>query len=245
MRLFQSVLLCCVVAFSGCAHVPEVFAPASPNALTGLAEHASDLLAAEYPPGHTTLDLTSRPSGEFAESLETSLRRRGFSLAAADSRHPGSLAVNTVMEPVGEGDSWYLHIRAVDGFSVGQVFRLTDDGFVPQGAMTRTERSVSVPENNALLPETSGAPLRDRTVRMDDWRIEPGPLQPQLSKWCSRENYRLIWKAENDYLMEASAIFRDDFVSATQRLFTRMHQSGHGLRVRIYPDNRVLEVMED
>lgn len=245
MKLLQGMLVCLVVAFSGCAHVPDYFAGASPNALTGLAEHAADLLAEEYPPGHTTLDLTSRPSGEFAESLETSLRRRGFSLAAAGSGHPGLLAVDTVMEPVGEGDTWYLHIRAADGFSVGQVFRLTEGGFAPQGAMTRTERSITLPENTALLPETSVAPPKEKTAGVDEWRIEPGSLQPQLSKWCSRENYRLIWKAENDYVMEASAIFRDNFVSAAQRLFTRMHQSGHGLRVRIYPDNRVLEVMED
>ncbi len=246
MKIIKSMLLlCCLLAFIGCAHAPDTAVPASSDALSGLAEHASELLAAEYPPGHTMLSLTSRPSGDFTQALETSLRGRGFSLAAEDT--PGGLAVNVVMEPVAEGELWYLHLKSGDGFSVGQVYTLTLEGFVPVGAMTRTERFFTMEENGVSLPEAprTPAPSEAPSSHLEDWRIEPGPLQSQLTKWCSRENYQLVWKAENDYVMESSAIFRDDFVGAAQRLFARMHQAGHGLRVRIYPENRVLEVMED
>ena len=115
--------------------------------------------------------------------------------------------------------------------------------------MTRTERYFTdgVDEvETTPLPEPSHTPVPSPAAApIEEWSIEPGPLQGQLTKWCSRAGYKLIWKAENDYVMEASAIFRDDFVGASQRLFVRMHQSGHGLRVRIYPENHVLEVMED
>lgn len=245
MRIIKSMLLCCLLAFIGCAHTPDTAVPSSSDALGGLAEHAAGLLAAEYPPGHTILTLTSRPSGEFTLALETSLRGRGFSLASADTA--GVLAVNVVMEPVAEGELWYLHLKAGDGFSVGQVYTLTAQGFTPVGAMTRTERFFAMEGDPTSLPNASrpAAPAVAPSSHLEDWRIEPGPLQPQLTKWCSRENYQLVWKAENDYVMESSAIFRDDFVGAAQRLFARMHQAGHGLRVRIYPENRVLEVMED
>lgn len=245
MKLINAMLLCCLLAFIGCAHTPGAAVSESSGALGGLAENAAGMLAAEYPPGHTVLSLTSRPAGEFSQALETSLRGRGFSLAGADTA--GVLAVSVVMEPVAEGELWYLYVKAGDGFSVGQVYTLTPQGFAPVGAMTRTERFVTMEGNSdsgSQVPRhvESGESL---STKLEDWRIEPGPLQPQLTKWCSREKYQLVWKAENDYVMESAAIFRDDFVGAAQRLFTRMHQAGHGLRVRIYPENRVLEVMED
>lgn len=247
MKIIECMLLCCLLMFSGCVHAPwqTVSSPASSDTLAGLADHAAGLVAAEYPPGHTLLALTSQPSGDFAQALETNLRNRGFALSAAEEPEAGSLAVSVVMEPVADGELWYLLLKAADGFSCGQVYTLTADDFAPVGAMTRTERFVTVEEASTELPSSSSPPPSPVASSIEEWQIEPGLLQPQLTKWCSRAGYQLIWKAENDYVMEASAIFRDEFLGAVQRLFTRMLQSGHGLRVRIYPENHVLEVMED
>jgi hypothetical protein len=45
--------------------------------------------------------------------------------------------------------------------------------------------------------------------------------------------------------MHSAAIFRGEFISAIDKLFTRLHMHGNPLRVSIYRANSVVEVNED
>lgn len=247
-KLAQFILCGVCLVLSACGHAPRnSLPPAANTALAGLAEHAADLLATQYPPGHTVLALDARPSEEFRAALETSLRGRGFTmlLFETESTESGVVRLTALMDPLGAPNTYYLYLRASDGFSVGQVYQLTDAGFAPVGTMTRTEAFFAVEKTLTPLPGVSRTPVVTAGAPTEEWRINPGPLQEQLGKWCARSGYQVVWKAANDYIMESNAIFRDEFVGAVQRLFARMHQSGNGLRVRIYPENEVLEVLED
>ncbi|MDR2076393.1 MAG: TcpQ domain-containing protein [Desulfovibrio sp.] len=94
-----------------------------------------------------------------------------------------------------------------------------------------------LPAAPALLPEA--APVESA------WTIKPGLLRPQLAQWAASAGYQLVWKADHDFDMESSTIFRDDFEGAIKRLFTRMHLQGNPLRVTVYQANHVLEVVEE
>ena len=263
MRYLIFILL--VAVSMGCAaHGRTGAVNASPSALNAVAEHAADILAEQYPPGLTVLTLTEETSDQWGGALDTSLRAKGFTLV---ENAPGALSTTCIVNPL-EGNLWYLLVRVSDGFSVGQMIRLEPSGYTPVGSMTRTEPTYVAPVAPTPLPwsddatpvsvdsadsvaspapfaaDLSSTPLAPSEV-LEEWTIRPGSLQPQLAAWCDRAEHQLIWKAENDYEMEATAIFRDDFMGAVQRLFTRMNQSGLGLRVRVYPDNHVVEVMED
>lgn len=312
MRLVALFMLLSLVG--GCANMQgwDFFkswnrpAPRSVSAqdseLGGLADLASRVVAEQYPPGRTVLFYENSEDSDFAVQLETSLRRYGFTLS--DQPAPGILRVASTLDSLGVrpdgSELWYLHVRCNDGFSFGQVYTLTPQGFYPAGAMTRTNPSAEVRSAHAGFNDVAGSgvaahsghpdrrspgqsaqfaaaseeahgadtvlppfmsdarmneahttlaahPVEASSVipASEEWRIQPGSLRNQLTSWCDRQQYQLIWLARNDYSMQANAIFRDSFQGAVQSLFARMHQSGNGLRVRLYPDNRVLEVMED
>jgi hypothetical protein len=98
-----------------------------------------------------------------------------------------------------------------------------------------------IPSEPAVLPAAPLAPVAHESA----WTIKPGLLRPQLSQWAAKAGYQLVWKAEHDFDMESSAIFRDDFEGAIKRLFTRMHLQGNPLKVTVYQENHVMEVVEE
>ena len=105
------------------------------------------------------------------------------------------------------------------------------------------EKPPAAPPAPLPAPVISAAPAS--VPHESAWTIKPGLLRPQLSQWAASAGYQLVWKAEHDFDMESSAIFRDDFEGAIQRLFTRMHLQGNPLKVTVYQVNHVIEVVED
>ena len=77
------------------------------------------------------------------------------------------------------------------------------------------------------------------------WAVRPGGLQEQVATWCQRSSYQLAWKASHDYRLESHAAFQGTFLGAVQKLFSGLHKHGVPLRVTLYEENKVLEVVEE
>lgn len=83
------------------------------------------------------------------------------------------------------------------------------------------------------------------TEHGEQWVVNPGSLFTQLTSWCDRAGYQLVWKASHDLDMEAHAIFRGSFTEVIGRLFQGLHKSGNALRVTLYTANSVMEISEE
>jgi hypothetical protein len=133
------ILLMLAVFLSGCAtHGPiGSFAGPLPErmAVTAIADDAAFILAGLYPPGHTTLRLLPAKDAEnsFALAFESSLRAKGFTLAAPDS--PDALDTAYTLDMLEEKTAWYLHLRLSDGKMIARCYLASG---LPEGGQSQT-----------------------------------------------------------------------------------------------------------
>jgi len=125
------------VCLSGCASRGPIGSFAGPlpekSAVAAIADDAAFILAGLYPPGHTTLRLLPAKNAEnsFAVAFESSLRSRGFTLAATDS---DALAVAYTLDVLEEKTAWYLHLRLSDGKVIARCYLANG---LPEGGQSR------------------------------------------------------------------------------------------------------------
>ncbi len=135
----------------------------------------------------------------------------------------------------------YPSPTGVNPASTGANPALPASGHSPAVGTAPAMQAATTPEP-AVLPLPVPLPEPSTTSHFSIW---PGMLKQQLQEWANTANYTLIWKAEHDYDMAAHAQFDGEFVEAVRKLFMRMHQNGNPLKVTIYQNNRVIEVVED
>jgi hypothetical protein len=146
---------------AGCAprHIGSFSAEGvTPKQEAVIAEDAAGKLAAEYPPGRTSLHLEQPKSGHFNAALESRLRERGFRLEAAGGS--GVLSVAYTLDAIkDEPGVWYLNVKASDGFSFSRVYALgpetKPDGGMVQTALPGKEASPESgnPSEGKVLPQ--------------------------------------------------------------------------------------------
>ncbi|WP_031480024.1 TcpQ domain-containing protein [Maridesulfovibrio frigidus] len=199
-----------------------------------LVEETALKVASHYPPGRTVFHMTASDN-PFGRMFENNLRSQGFQFSPKTTDH-NVLNVNQVFDAIGNSTMYYLHFQSSDGWSFGQVYNLTFEGFERAGLLTQTPAFFEFVGDESKQVES---PLDE------NWNIKPGGLKDQLKRWASRSEYQLVWKAGHDFEMQAHATFRDTFPRAVKRMFSRMHAGGNSLRVTIYQANKVIEVCED
>ncbi|MBI9112342.1 TcpQ domain-containing protein [Maridesulfovibrio ferrireducens] len=243
MKLLFTLLLL-TIPFTGCTafkimkkHVTiaEQTAPMyEDHEVEPLVEEAALKVATHYPPGRTVfhMNVSDNP---FGRQFENNLRGQGFQFSPKTT-DPNVLNVNQVFDAIGNSTMYYLHIQSSDGWSFGQVYNLTFEGFQKAGLLTQTPAFFEFVGDDSQQVES---PLNE------NWSIVPGGLKDQLKRWAGRAEYQLVWKAGHDFQMQAHATFRDTFPRAVKRMFSRMHAGGNSLRVTIYQANKVIEVCED
>ncbi|SDK77608.1 Conjugal transfer protein TrbH [Maridesulfovibrio ferrireducens] len=238
------ILLLLTIPFTGCTafkimkkHVTiaEQTAPMyEEHEVEPLVEEAALKVATHYPPGRTVfhMNVSDNP---FGNQFENNLRGQGFQFSPKTT-DPNVLNVNQVFDAIGNSTMYYLYIQSSDGWSFGQVYNLTFEGFQKAGLLTQTPAFFEFVGDDSQQVES---PLNE------NWSIVPGGLKNQLKRWAGRAEYQLVWKAGHDFQMQAHATFRDTFPRAVKRMFSRMHAGGNSLRVTIYQANKVIEVCED
>ncbi len=238
------ILILLVIPATGCTAFKkftkqvEVVEQTSPmyedHEVEPLVDEAALKVAAHYPPGRTVFHLTVSDN-PFGWKFDANLRGQGFQFSPKTT-DPNVLNMNMVFDAIGNSTLYYLHIKSSDGWSFGQVYNLTFEGFQKAGLLTQTPAFFEFIGDESQQVES---PLDE------DWAIVPGGLKEQLKRWAGRAEYQFVWKAGHDFQMQAHANFRDTFPRAVKRLFSRMHAGGNSLRVTIYQANKVIEVCED
>lgn len=252
MRTF-AILFALMLAVSGCATrstsdslrlvsydgVSVVY----PQAVTPIAEKTALDLAGRYTAASTPILLVHAPEGTLGAALEEALRVQGFPMTT--SMEPETLQVAYTLDLIKEQSktTCYLQVKASDGATFGNMYDLNDAAMpVATGSLAQVQPffTLEPPVNGAsLTPNASASP------EVEMWMLTAGSFKTQLEEWAHKADYQLVWKAEHDYSMQAKAVFKDSFIGAVKRVFTRMHLSGNSLRASIYEDNRVIEVVED
>jgi hypothetical protein len=125
----------CASHRSGASYWPEDFPT---GAVTVVAEHLADMLAATYPPGYTALHLaqTGDDQDELGPALETALRSRGFTLAPEEGGQ--ALPVSYLLDRVDEA-TWYSRLAVSDDVRITRTWSWTESGLVMEAA-TKTGR---------------------------------------------------------------------------------------------------------
>lgn len=112
-------------------------------------------------------------------------------------------------------------------------------------ATTNTLETPATPQVEAApIPASPAVTIVAEPVSLPEWHLSQGSLRTQLDVWASRASWQLIWNADTDLDMQASASFRGNFVAAVTQLFEGLHAAGFPLRATFYPSNNVLEVSD-
>ena len=112
-------------------------------------------------------------------------------------------------------------------------------------ATTNTPAPPATPKVEATsIPASPAVTIVAEPVSLPEWHLSQGSLRTQLDVWASRASWQLIWNADTDLDMQASASFRGNFVAAVTQLFAGLHAAGFPLRATFYPPNNVLEVSD-
>ena len=112
-------------------------------------------------------------------------------------------------------------------------------------ATTNTPETPATPKVEATsIPASPAVTIVAEPVSLPEWHLSQGSLRTQLDVWASRASWQLIWNADTDLDMQASASFRGNFVAAVTQLFEGLHAAGFPLRATFYPSNNVLEVSD-
>ena len=110
---------------------------------------------------------------------------------------------------------------------------------------TQTPETPATPKFEATsIPASPAVTIVAEPVSLPEWHLSQGSLRTQLDVWASRASWQLIWNADTDLDMQASASFRGNFVAAVTQLFEGLHAAGFPLRATFYPSNNVLEVSD-
>ena len=81
-----------------------------------------------------------------------------------------------------------------------------------------------------------------------DWLAEEGQsLKQLLTQWCDESGWRLIWKTNRNYTLNAGAMFRGSFADVASALVRAFARARPAPIATFYKGNRVLviETMED
>lgn len=117
----------------------------------------------------------------------------------------------------------------------------TELGYDPNTSMSVEQ--VIYDNNAASKTETAAEEDQDK-----DWLAEEGQsLKQLLTQWSEEAGWRLIWKTNRNYTLNAGAMFRGNFADVSSALVRAFARARPAPIATFYKGNRVLviETMED
>lgn len=114
-----------------------------------------------------------------------------------------------------------------------------------QQAMALNPNQYHVPENYRQQENVSDNGQKELTK---DWLAEEGQsLKDLLTAWSEESGWRLIWKTNRNYTLNAGAMFRGNFADVASALVRAFARARPAPIATFYKGNRVLviETMED
>lgn len=118
-----------------------------------------------------------------------------------------------------------------------------------QQAMALNPNQYQVPENYRQQEEPKNGENADEQKELTkDWLAEEGQsLKDLLTAWSEESGWRLIWKTNRNYTLNAGAMFRGNFADVASALVRAFARARPAPIATFYKGNRVLviETMED
>ena len=118
-----------------------------------------------------------------------------------------------------------------------------------QQAMALNPNQYQVPENYRQQEEAKSGDNGDEQKELTkDWLAEEGQsLKDLLTAWSEESGWRLIWKTNRNYTLNAGAMFRGNFADVSSALVRAFARARPAPIATFYKGNRVLviETMED
>ena len=88
----------------------------------------------------------------------------------------------------------------------------------------------------------TGVPSRDPLLNPNWWQVYAGQtLQSTLAKWGKRAGWRVVWKSEQEYPLEANAVFIGNFPKVVHRVLASFDEKLSPVHAVFYK-NRVLVI---
>ena len=211
---------------------------------------ASQKLAKHYEkPQDVNLILLPAKNERFADDIGTYLVRNGFTL---NGNKTDGIALSYTFDFIDKKRA-YLRLELSDGKHIGVVRNLGASSFaVP--ATAEEERIVPEQKEHSKAAQTAlseikaeaKAPITPAIPVMPQskvWVLKQGSLMNQLDEWAKGENWQLIWKSDYDLELNASATCTGNFIDAGSKVFNSLQKKNNGLRVNLYKQNKVIEVI--
>lgn len=118
-------------------------------------------------------------------------------------------------------------------------------GMVSQGNYAPNSNVANGNSNNSLQDEDDAS---EESSTNKDWLAEEGQsLKELLTMWSDEAGWRLIWKTNRNYTLNAGAMFRGNFADVASALIRAFARARPAPIATFYKGNRVLviETMED
>lgn len=216
-------LICCVLGTTGCVHEPTSYLEREANCQDGICESEQEFT-----------DVCTENSAGYSECVNqapVNYTRTNSDFRAYGERTPR--------------DHRITQAAAGNNISATTVPGIVDEVIEYQPTIeTMSQQAYTI--NTAAQPQEVAA--EDADVQNRDWLAEEGQsLKELLTQWSEEAGWRLIWKTNRNYTLNAGAMFRGSFAdvaSALIRAFGRARPAPIGT---FYKGNRVLvvETMED
>lgn len=206
---------------------------------------------------------------DFIDKFSLFMVRSGFKV---DNKGSDSIVLSYTFDFIDKNRA-YLRMEMSDGKHIGVVRMLGETSpFIAPAAsavvaeeikeeniLPQTKSTVQpVKASNSMQPANSAAqsaltelqaapkaftPLLPPVQQPKVWILKQGSLMNQLDEWAKGENWQLIWKSDYDLELNASATFAGNFIEAVTKVFHSLQKKNNGLRINLYKQNKVIEVI--
>lgn len=206
---------------------------------------------------------------DFIDKFSLFMVRSGFKV---DNKGSDGIVLSYTFDFIDKNRA-YLRMEMSDGKHIGVVRMLGETSpFIAPAApavvaeeikeeniLPQTKSTVQpVKASNSMQPANSAAqsaltelqaapkaftPLLPPVQQPKVWILKQGSLMNQLDEWAKGENWQLIWKSDYDLELNASATFAGNFIEAVTKVFHSLQKKNNGLRVNLYKQNKVIEVI--
>lgn len=111
---------------------------------------------------------------------------------------------------------------------------------------TKTDKFLLNKKESTNKQLTPVNPFKDSSalyMESAEWKAAKGrPLQSVLQEWSDNAGWSLVWNSEYNYVLQANATFRGDYISAIKQLFDALGETNPPIYPELYQGNYVLQV---
>lgn len=222
-KLAVTGLVCCVLGTTGCVNEPTSYLEREARCQDGICESNQEFT-----------DVCVENSAGYSEchtQAPVSYTRTNSDFRAYGERSPR--------------DHRITQAAAGNNISASVVPGITDEVIEYQPTVDTMAMQAYNVDVNAQAQEV--AP-EDADVQNRDWLAEEGQsLKELLTQWSEEAGWRLIWKTNRNYTLNAGAMFRGSFADVASALVRAFARARPAPIATFYKGNRVLviETMED